>query len=418
MCRPTSTGCTPPSSRTASARPAALWTVRSGGVPSVPDLLTALGLAPEGGEDAEGIRDTGDGADTAAAALEPAVAEAAAGLDLLGRTGDARLAGVLATALHGARRGELLPRLAAPLGMPLARRVADLVGLHAGLHLPHPDQDRRNGLARLSLAADLGVLHTVARAVLAGRPAAETAAARDQVDWSALHAEDAGLLGEAPLAPLRAGLRDALAELDPAAADRCWAEAREAWVSGRVTAAEEAVAATWRWRAGAFPRLIHLVGPAGSGKSGFAERLAKADPTLATVSLDDLRTARGSRADQRANGDVLREGLARLDAALAAGGTVLWDATSLNQHQRSQVHAVAHRRDALTTHAVLLVDAGELVRRNADRAHPLPPDALTAQLHRFAPPYPGQAHRTWYLGSAGTVDDTDGSLNQPDGTEA
>jgi hypothetical protein len=34
-------------------------------------------------------------------------------------------------------------------------------------------------------------------------------------------------------------------------------------------------------------------------------------------------------------------------------------------------------------------------------------DALTAQLHRFAPPYPGEAHRTWYIGPDGTVDDRD-----------
>ena len=35
---------------------------------------------------------------------------------------------------------------------------------------------------------------------------------------------------------------------------------------------------------------------------------------------------------------------------------------------------------------------------------------LTAQLHRFSPPYPGQAHRTWYIGAGGTVEDTAGSL--------
>ena len=107
--------------------------------------------------------------------------------------------------------------------------------------------------------------------------------------------------------------------------------------------------------------------------------------------------------------------LAALAAATAApggtGGTVLWDATSLNQHQRSLVHAVAHRRNALTTHAVLLVDEDEVARRNADRAHPVPAEALVSQLHRFAPPYPGQAHRTWYIGADGTVEDTDGTLN-------
>lgn len=361
---------------------AALWAVRSGAAADGPSVLAALGIP-------------GDGADGAV------VAEAAAGLDALGRSGDARLAGVLAALLHRKRRAWLAPRLAGPLGMPLARRVADLVGLQAALHRPYPDDERRTGLARMSLAADLGVLHAVARAT------ADGPGAREQADWSALHAEDAGLLGEAPLDPLRAGLRDALSGLGADAADRCWAQAREAYAQGRIGTVEEAVAAGWRWRSGEFPRLIHLVGPSGSGKSTFAGRL----PGIhAYVGLDELRRARGSRADQRANGDVLREGLDRLDAALACGGTVVWDATSLNQHQRSLVHGVARRRDALTTHAVLLAGQDELARRNAAREHPVPPDVLEAQVRRFVPPYPGQAHRTWYIGADGKMEDTDGAL--------
>ncbi|MGJ3558469.1 AAA family ATPase [Streptomyces sp. INA 01156] len=108
---------------------------------------------------------------------------------------------------------------------------------------------------------------------------------------------------------------------------------------------------------------------------------------------------------------MLREGLDRLDSALAGGGTVVWDATSLNRHQRSLVHKVARRRDALVTHVVALVDEEELVRRNKGRAHPVPPAVLASQLHRFTPPYPAEAHRTWYLGAGGTVDDTAGTLD-------
>ncbi|MDH6117504.1 putative kinase [Kitasatospora sp. GAS204A] len=388
---------------------AALWAVRSGTAPELPKLLAALGLPPTNPE-------------------EQPVAEVSAALDqldLLGRTGDARLAGVLATALHGSRRAWLAPRLAATLGLPLARRIADLVGLHPALHRPYPDEDRRAGLGSLALAADLGVLHAVSRAVLAGRADAQAAEAREQVDWSALHAEEAGLLGPDPFEALRTGLREEFAgpELtarDGAAADRCWAQAREAYARGRLGGVAEggvaeAVAATWRWRSGAFPRLIQLVGPSGSGKSSFAAGLRGID---ARISLDDLRAARGSRADQRANSDVLREGLDRLDAALAAasggGGTVVWDATSLNHQQRSLVHAIAQRRDALVTHVVALVDEAELAERNARRAHPVPAEVLAGQLHRFGPPYPGQAHRTWYLGAGGTVEDTDGTLH--DGT--
>lgn len=387
---------------------AALWAVRSGATAGIPELLAAVGVAPE------------EEAGLAGAAAAEQLAEVTGRLDGCGRSGDARLAGVLATALHRTRRAWLAPRLAPSLGMPLARRVADLVGLYPGLHRPFPDEERHGGLIRLAAAADLGVLHAVAGALPPGTAGSAAAEAREQVDWSALHAEEAGLLGEAPFAPLRTGLRDALAGLDADAADRCWAAARELCARGardargRVVTAEEAVAATWRWRDGRFPRLVHLVGPSGSGKSTFAEYL----PAGTTrISLDELRTERGSRADQRGNDAILREALHRLDTALADGGSAVWDATSLNPRQRSLVHAVARRRDALTTHAVALVDEAELVRRNAARAHPVPPQVLAAQLRRFVPPYPGQAHRTWYLGPGGTVADTDGVLGAgtPDG---
>ncbi|MER6078609.1 RNA ligase family protein [Streptomyces sp. NPDC001833] len=341
---------------------AALWAVRSGAAVDVRALEEAVGLPGEGD------------------------ARAVGRFDPAGRSGDDLLAGVLAALLHGVRRGRLAARLTTVAGVPLARRVADLVGLYPALHRPYPDEDRRAGLVRLSYAADLGLLHAVARAT------AHTDAAREQVEWSALHAEDVRSLG----------LREAFAGLPADAAARCRAEAREAYALGRIGSADEAVAATWRRRSGAFPKLVQTVGPAGSGKSTFARGLPGVD---AYVSMDDLREARGSRADQRANGEVLREGLGRLDRALAGGGTVVWDATSLTKQQRSLVHGIGHRRDALITHAVLLVDEDELVRRNTRREHPVPPDVLTGQLRRFVPPYPGDAHRTWYVGAGGTVEE-------------
>ncbi|MCU7822083.1 RNA ligase family protein [Kitasatospora sp. DSM 101779] len=373
---------------------AALWAVRSGAPADLPALLGAAGLDPE-----------------MAPVAEAAVAEVSARLDVLGRRGDARLAGVLAAAVPGSNRAGLAAGLAGPLGMPLARRVADLVGLHPVLQRPYPDEDRRAGLVRLAQAADLGVLHALAAAVTAGRADPDAADAREQSEWSALHAEDAGLLGEAPLAALRTGLGAALADLGPDAADRCWAEAREAFALGRVTGVEDAVAAAWRWRSGGFPQLVQLVGPSGSGKSVFADGLPGA---AARISLDGLREERGDRGDQRANGDVLRGGLDRLDAALARGGTVVWDATSLNRQQRSLVQGIAQRRDALVTQAVLLVGEAELVRRNAVRPHPVPSGVLARQLRRFGPPYAGEAHRTWYVGEAGAVEDTAGTIGGED----
>ncbi|TDV52361.1 RNA ligase family protein [Actinophytocola oryzae] len=337
---------------------AALWDVRAGFPVDVPALLAAVDM-----------RSTND----------------LTRLDLLGRTGDARLAGVLATLLHACPRPRVMARLAR-LGLPLARRVADLVGLHPLLYRDFPDEARRAGLTRLAMATDLGVLHAVAAAV------GDTQA----VEWSRMHAEEAGLLGPDPWRPLR----DALTDLAPGdVRDRCFAEARTALADGRLHSPEEVPAATWRWRAGDFPRLIVLVGPAGSGKSTFVTGQEVDD----VVSMDALRDS----GDQRANPAVLREALGRLDRALARGGTVVWDATALNRHQRSTVATVAAGRNALVTHAVVVVEEEEAARRNAARSHPVPPAVLSAQFARFVPPYPGEAHRTWYVGAAGTVEDVD-----------
>ncbi|REE95787.1 RNA ligase family protein [Thermomonospora umbrina] len=367
---------------------AALWEARSGATPDVSSLLRALGPSFEG-------------------ASEPALADVYPRLDLLGRSGESRLAGVLAALLHAEHRPSLLPRLVGPLGMRQARRVADLVGLHTRLRREFPDAERRAGLTRMSAAADLGVLHAVAASALAGRDDAEAVAAREEVAWSELNADDAGLLDEDPLGPLRDGLREALADHDPEVADRCWAEAREAYASGKATSAEAASALTWRWRSGEFPRLVVLVGPSGGGKSTFARNGGGIE---VIVSLDGLREARGSRADQRANPEILTEGLAGLAEELNGRAVVAWDATSLNPRQRSLVHAVGERRDALVTHAVMVVPEESAAERNARRDHPVPPEVLAAQFRRYVPPYPGEAHRVWYVGEDGAVHDVAGSL--------
>lgn len=340
---------------------AALWDVRAGFPVDAPAVLAAAGLPASSTVDI-------------------------ARLDLLDRTGDARLAGVLAALLHTSPRTWLMSRLAS-LGLPLARRVADLVGLHPLLYRDFPDDTRRAGLTRLATAVDLGVLHAVAAAV--GDPA--------PVEWSALYAEEAGLLVEDPLRPLRDAVPDA--EVD--VRDRCWAEARSAFAAGRLHTPAEVPAVTWRWRSGDFPRLLVMVGPAGSGKSTFVGTQSVDE----VVSLDELRSSLGDRADQRVNPAVLRDGLGRLDKALARGGTVVWDATALNRHQRHTVATLAAGRDALVTHVVVVVAEEEALRRNAARQHSVPPSVLSAQFARFVPPYPFEAHRTWYVGAGGTVED-------------
>jgi len=177
------------------------WAVRSGSNLDAFTLLLALGVDTEI-PDEPGHPDYSAHVDE----LDMAVGETLARLDTAHRFGDVRLIAALSALLHREERGYVATRLAgSSIGVPLARRVADLVGLHRSLHAPFPDEQRRSGLARMSLAADLGALHALAEAALAvARPEdVDVSAAREQIQWSALHAEDAGLLQPEPWRPLR-----------------------------------------------------------------------------------------------------------------------------------------------------------------------------------------------------------------------
>ena len=350
---------------------APLWSVRSGVDVGAAELATAIGLDGE------------------VPKPEEALADAYARMDVAGCSGTPRLVGAAAALLHERRRADVIADLVVPLGLPLARRIGDVVGNARRLHNAVDDDRRRAGLVRMAFGTDLAVLHAVSAAT------APHTAAQEHVAWSALVAEEAGLLPESPLPAFRAACREAFAGLPDRAADRCWGEARELFAQGRVGSAEEAVAATWRWRDGDYPRLTHLVGISGSGKSTLVESLAEAADTE-VVSLDEIRSARGSRTDQSANQEVLNEGIRQTESLLARGFSVVWDATSLMRSARKLVDRVAERHNALIEHRVLIVPGDDLVRRNAKREHPVPENVLTRQIRRYEPSYPGEAHRVLY----------------------
>lgn len=328
-----------------------------------------------------------------------AVAE---GLDVLGRSGDARLEGVLAGALARRPRTSILQTIAPVVGTRVARRVADLVGVAPKLHAPFPDDARVRGLRRIARAVDVGVLHVLARAT------ARDAVERDLVGWSELVASDAGLLGPAPLAELRADAKIALDGAPRAHAQRRWSAMLDKWMEGRVRSIHEGLAATHDVGDETGAHLTVLAGPSGSGKSTFVAR--RHMPDHAIVSLDALREASGDRGDQTENGEILARALADADTQLARGRQVTWDATSLTLAQRALVLSVARRRGASTTIVVALRSREALERTNASRAHKIPVSVLTRQLERFQVPYPAEADRILYLDANGTVADTAGDL--------
>ena len=351
--RPTRTGCTPPVVENGLCPTAALWAVRSGAGPAdVPAAVGRVGGRP--GRSRAGRR-------------EPPSSMCRPRLDGLGRYGDARLAGVLAAMLHGSRRA---------LAGAAARGTAGHARWHAvsptwsGCTRPAPPLPGRERRSRPG--ADVARRRPGGAA--RGRRAPWRSRRRGRRGARAgrlvrcCTPRTPGCSGEAPLEPLRAGLRDAL--------DRPGYGRRRPVLgggAGRVRGRPD------RHRRGGrggdlavAVRRVPPADPSGRAVGQREEHLRRRPPGhRRVISLDDLRQARGSRADQRANGrrSAGGSGPARRGAGRRAA-TVVWDATSLNQHQRSLVHGVAARRDALVTHVVVLVDEDELARRNADAGAP------------------------------------------------
>ncbi|MCB9674579.1 MAG: AAA family ATPase [Alphaproteobacteria bacterium] len=275
--------------------------------------------------------------------------------------GDRRLAVVLAGRLHGAFRSELLPALVEGLGLGLARRVADLVGLHGLLHRDIDEEARRGGLISLARCVDLAGLHALAEA---------TAEDVERVRWSRLVAEDAGLLEDDPFA----AYRRALADPDPDVHAYRLGEALDRLVAGSIASPEEAVAATHGLRPTG--TLSVLIGPSGSGKSTVARALGRP-----VIELDALREQPG---------DPLAAGLKRLDEVK---GAAVWDATSLTRQQRDLPVRIARQHGCLVELVPVLVPRPVAEARNRGRRRTVPADVVDRQWHRIRWPYGNEAHR-------------------------
>ena len=168
MSRLTPTGCSLRSTANGRGPEAALWDVRSGAPADVPALLNVLA--------ATDLPRSEEWAEAAGAAVSSAI-------DSLGRSGDARLAGVLRHRCcterpgHGWHPAWWNPWACRSRGAPPTWSACT-----TGCTGHFPTNTAGAGLLRLAVAADLGVLHSVAEAVLTGRTDPEATAAREQVD--------------------------------------------------------------------------------------------------------------------------------------------------------------------------------------------------------------------------------------------
>ena len=125
-------------------------------------------------------------------------------------------------------------------------------------------------------------------------------------------------------------LRKAMAHMEPAPADLI-IRASRAWTNYVATADFSHEATGWNWpRCG--QRLILLVGPSGAGKSTYAANTYAQDEVISSDAIrDELFGSLDMAGSQDRVFETLRQ---RAKARLAAGRSVVVDATNLNQRDR------------------------------------------------------------------------------------
>jgi F420-dependent oxidoreductase-like protein len=126
------------------------------------------------------------------------------------------------------------------------------------------------------------------------------------------------------------------------------------------------------------PCLVVLVGATAAGKSHWARQWF-ADEQI--VSSDRLRAVVGSgERDQRASRDAFEVLDLIVAKRLRRGLTTVIDSTGLEAKRRAAWRALAERH-GMSAHAVVFDTPAALVReRNRERASPVPPKVVTAQL--------------------------------------
>ena len=324
------------------------------------------------------------------------MADVSARLDLLGRTGDARLAGRAGRAaarhppgLAGAPAGGSRSACRWPGGSPTWS------GCSTRLHRPFPDEERRAGLVT---AGGRGRPGRAARGRRRGpdrahRPGRRRGPRAGRLVRAPRRRGRAARRGAAGAAAGRACVRRSTGLIPTCARPAAGPRRGSAYALGRIATAEEAPGA----RAGAggpaeFPRLVVMVGPSGSGKSTFARGLPGVDDRRLAG-----RPAPGPGRPRPTSGPTRTScatGLDRLDALLAGGGTVV-----LGRHRAEPAPALPGARGGpparRADHARRLLVAGEdvLARRNAGRDAP---GAVRGARRpaRAASPRPTPARRT------------------------
>lgn len=127
--------------------------------------------------------------------------------------------------------------------------------------------------------------------------------------------------------------------------------------------------------------VILMCGLPGTGKDAW---IRKNHPELPTVCLDDVRRELGVAATDE-QGRVVQTAKARAKALLRDKQPFIWNATSLTPRRAQQIELFESYHARVR---VVYLETGweENLRRNAERADPVPEDAIGRMLDRLDPP--------------------------------
>jgi predicted kinase len=272
-------------------------------------------------------------------------------------------------------------------GRGLWAEVLALVGHHHDPRQFVVRDEPRGRYWRLARSCDTELLYHLAVADMTGRACPDKPERLEELELFKMACQEYGCFGEDPYDGWRATFDEHAPSWAPDHLQRAMAQGIRDLEAGRIQTAHEAIARGYGL-ADARGHLYVLCGPSGCGKSSWAQaRLGGA-----TVSLDSIRgQLTGDPADQSKNGQVRQEAQRQLRAHLAAGRTVVYDATNLRRDFRRDVVALGWDYGALTTVVAFATPEDVCQKKNAARDRQVPRHIISRQFASWEAPYRHEA---------------------------